>query len=52
MSGAQVSISHWGIYDALNAGNLLFNGAFATPKTFNVDDFPVIGPGDLKITLL
>ena len=52
VTGAQVSISHWGIYDALTAGNLLYNGAFDTPKTFNVDDFPVIGPGDLDISLL
>ena len=39
--GTQVTISHWGIYDASVAGNLLYSGAFATPKTFNVDDFPV-----------
>ena len=52
VTGAQVSISHWGIYDALTAGNLLYSGAFTTPKTFNVDDFPVIGPGDLDISLL
>ena len=52
VTGAQVSISHWGIYDAPTVGNLLYNGAFAVPKTFNVDDFPVIGPGDLDISLL
>lgn len=50
--GNQVSISHWGVYDASVAGNLLYSGAFATPKTFNVDDFPVVGPGDLDISLL
>lgn len=52
VTGAQVTISHWGIYDAPTAGNLLYNGAFNTPKTFNVDDFPVIGPGDLDLSLL
>lgn len=52
VTGAQVSISHWGIYDALTAGNLRYSGAWATAKTFNVDDFPVISPGDLDINLL
>ena len=50
--GNQVSISHWGVYDAPVAGNLLYSGAFATTKAFNVDDFPVVGPGDLDISLL
>lgn len=52
ITGAQVSISHWGIYDALTAGNLRYSGAFATSKVFNIDDFPIIGPGDLDINLL
>lgn len=52
VTGAQVSISHWGIYDAATAGNLLYSGAFAVGKTFNVDDFPIIGPGDLVLNLL
>lgn len=52
VSGAQVTISHWGIYDALTSGNLLYSGAWAVPKTFNVDDFPLIAPGDIKIKLL
>ena len=52
VTGAQVTISHWGIYDAATSGNLLYNGAFATPKTFNVDDFTVVSPGDLNISLL
>ena len=50
--GTQVTISHWGVYDAAVAGNLLYSGAFATTKAFNVDDFPVVGPGDLDISLL
>lgn len=52
VTGAQVSISHWGIYDAVTAGNLLYSGAFTLGKTFNVDDFPIISPGDLVLNLL
>ena len=52
VTGGQVSISHWGIYDALTSGNLLYSGAFATAKTFNVDDFPLIAAGDLEFGLL
>lgn len=52
VTGSQVSINFWGIYDAATAGNLLYSGAFTTGKTFNVDDFPVISPGDLDISLL
>lgn len=52
VTGAQVAISHWGIYDALTAGNLLYSGAWTVPKTFNVDDFPIVSPGDLDLNLL
>jgi hypothetical protein len=52
VTGAQVSISHWGIYDAPVNGNLRYSGAWAVGKTFNVDDFPVISPGDLVLNLL
>jgi hypothetical protein len=52
VTGAQVTVSHWGIYDAPVAGNLLYHGSWTVAKTFNVDDFPVIGPGDLVVTLL
>jgi hypothetical protein len=52
VTGAQVTITHWGIYDAATSGNLLYSGAWTTPKTFNVDDFPVIAAGDLDLELL
>ncbi len=52
VTGGQVTISHWGIYDASTSGNLLYSGAFATAKTFNVDDFPLIAAGDLDFGLL
>lgn len=52
VSGSSVTISHWGIYDAATSGNLLYSFAFDTPKTFNVDDIPLIAASDLSITLL
>lgn len=52
VTGAQVTVGFWGIYDALVAGNLLFSGAFEEGKTFNVDDFAVISPGDIAVNLL
>lgn len=52
VSGAQVSISHWGIYDALTSGNLLFSDAFDATKVFNIDDIPFLNPADITITLL
>jgi hypothetical protein len=52
VTGAQVAISHWGIYDALTSGNLLYSGAFALPKTFNIDDFPLLAAGDVDFGLL
>ena len=52
VTGSQVVISHWGIYDAATSGNLRFSGAFDTPKTFNVDDLPLINPNGITIELL
>ena len=52
VTGSQVVISHWGIYDAATSGNLLYSGAFAVGKTFNVDDFPLIAAGDIDFSLL
>lgn len=52
VTGSQVTISHWGIYDAATSGNLLYSGAWAVSKTFNVDDFPIIAAGDLDVGLL
>ena len=52
VTSGQVTISHWGIYDAATSGNLLYSDAFTMTKTFNVDDFPLISANDLKITLL
>lgn len=49
VTGAAVAISHYGIYDALKAGNLLDSGALATPRTLNVDEVFLVKAGELKL---
>lgn len=45
------TITHYGLFDAL-AGNLLFYGAFTTPKTVaNGDQAPVIAANAMTVTL-
>lgn len=45
------SITHFGIFDATAAGNLLFHGALTTPKTVNSGDpAPSFAIGALDIT--
>lgn len=51
VTGSTVTISHWGIYDASSSGNLLYSGAFTSPKTFNVGDVAVVAAGQLQITV-
>lgn len=51
VTGAQVTVSHWGIYDALTSGNLLFSDSIGTPKTFGIGDVPVIAASAQTITV-
>lgn len=51
VTGSSATISHWGIYDASSSGNMLYSGAFTSPKTFNVGDVAVIAAGQLQITV-
>lgn len=51
VAGSAVTVSHWGIYDALTSGNLLLSGSVGSSKTFNVGDVPVIGAAQLAITV-
>lgn len=45
-------ITHFGIYDAATAGNLLFWGALTTPKTVNNGDAaPAFAPSSLSIQI-
>jgi hypothetical protein len=45
------TVSHFGIYDASSAGNLLFHGAFTAAKLIDTGDILKISAGDLDITL-
>jgi hypothetical protein len=46
------SITHFGIFDAVSSGNLLFWGALTTPKTVNNGDpAPSFAPNALSVTL-
>ena len=51
VTGSSITVSHWAIYDASTSGNLLYTGAFTTPKTFNVGDVAIVGAGQLAITI-
>ena len=49
-TGSWGSVSHFGIFDASSAGNLLIHGAFTTAKTIASGDILKISTGDLDIT--
>ena len=49
-TGSWGSVSHWGLYDASGAGNLLVHGSFTTAKTIASGDVLKIATGDLDIT--
>lgn len=51
VTGSSATVSHWGIYDALTSGNLLYRGALTSSKTLNVGDVLVVGAGQLQITI-
>ena len=50
VTGSSVTVTHWGLYDAVSTGNLLASGAFSQPKVLNVDDILAVNSGDLALT--
>lgn len=52
VTGSSVTVTHWGLYDALTGGNLLYSGALATSKTLNVSDVMTLGANQLTLTWL
>ena len=44
------TVSHFGLFDASSAGNLLIHGAFTTAKSVATGDILKIATGDLDIT--
>ena len=49
-TGSLGTVSHFGIYDALTSGNLLFHGAFTASKTIATGDILKVASGSLTIT--
>lgn len=56
VTGAQITITHVGVVDAQNGGNLLYSEALPTPKTLQINDVFVIDSqtlsGDFTLSLL
>lgn len=50
VTGSAVTITHWGIYDAVTTGNLLASGVLPAPKVLNVDDVLALNANDLVLT--
>jgi len=49
-TGSWGTVSHFGIFDASSAGNLLIHGAFDASKAIESGDILKISAGDLDIT--
>lgn len=47
----QKTVTHWGIFDAQNSGNLLYHAAMLNPKTLDPTDVLSFPIGSLIITL-
>lgn len=48
---AQVTVTHWGIFDAQTSGNLLYHAAMLNPKTLDPTDVLSFPIGSLIVTL-
>lgn len=46
VTGGAVTATHYGLYDALTAGNLITSGPLPSAKVLNVDDVPTIKAGE------
>jgi hypothetical protein len=49
-SGSWGTISHFGLFDAASAGNLLIHGALTASKVIDTGDILKIATGDMDIT--
>ena len=50
-TGTWGTVTHFGIFDASTAGNLMYHGALATSKTIETGDVFSISAGNLSVTL-
>ncbi|MBL4702746.1 MAG: hypothetical protein JKX85_15990 [Phycisphaeraceae bacterium] len=49
-TGAWGTITHFAVYDAVTAGNMIFYGTLAAAKAFISGDTPLFAAGDLTFT--
>ena len=49
VTGSAVTVTHWGLYDALSSGNLMFSGAWDVSKILNVADVFTVNAQDLDL---
>lgn len=48
--GVAAVITHWGLYDAVSGGNLLYHGPMTASKTIDPSDVPSFPANTLKFT--
>lgn len=46
-----VTVSHYGLFDALTGGNLLYHGAFTVAKTLEINDVLSVDIGGLQVII-
>lgn len=51
VTGSAVTVTHYAIYDALTAGNMICSGALTASRTLNVSDIFTVGADQLAISL-
>lgn len=49
-TGSTVTITHWGIFDALTVGNGLAHGSFAVSKQVNNGNTPSVAAGEITVS--
>jgi hypothetical protein len=49
-TGSTVTITHWGLHDAVSAGNLMAHGAFGVSKQVNNGNTPSIASSEIDVT--
>ena len=50
VTGAQVTVTNFAIYDASTGGNMLYHSALTTPKTLLIDDVLSFAIGSIQIS--
>lgn len=51
IAGLTFRVTHWGLFDALAGGNLLYHAPMANPKTLDQFDVLSFPPGALSVAL-